>query len=169
MCNLTPVKLWLAAVLAAIVATIAIIIGAAIANGSFVEANKSFWGMLAAGVVAFGAVFLCGMASSALNTFCTCAKASPKCAGPCSSLNSVLTAAKVVLGIQATDCLLAAFPALIPIIGQIWMWIIVAALLIQLGLIISAIAFLNQLDSCQNVIPPTPPTPPTGTGPAPKG
>jgi hypothetical protein len=42
------------------------------------------------------------------------------------------------------------------------MWIIGAALVIQLALIASAFVFIDQLDKCQP--PPVPPKPPTGTG-----
>jgi hypothetical protein len=42
------------------------------------------------------------------------------------------------------------------------MWIIGAALVIQLALIASAFVFIDQLDKCQP--PPVPPKPPTGAG-----
>jgi hypothetical protein len=73
----------------------------------------------------------------------------------------VLTAAKVTLGIQATACLWAALQAWIPVYGQGVMWTIIAALAVEFALIITAIAFLNQLDSCQT----PPPKDPIGGGP----
>lgn len=164
MCDLTPVKLWLAAILVAILAAVALIVSAAIVNSSFFEAYNAIWLMLAAAAASAGAALLCGAASSALDAFCACAKGSPKCAGPCGSLSTVLSAAKTVLGIQAMDCLWAALQAWIPVIGQIVMWVIIVALVVEFALIVSALAFLSQLDSCQA---PTP-KPPTGGG-APTG
>ncbi len=167
MCDLTPVKLLLAAVLAAILVAITIIIGAAIANSSWFEAYKAVLAMLAAAAITAGAAILCGLASSALDTFCACAKSSPKCAGPCGNLSAVLTAAKTVLGIQATACLWAALKAWIPVVGLVVMGVILVALAVELALIISALAFLSQLDSCQQRTPssPTGPSPPpTGLG-----
>jgi hypothetical protein len=166
MCDLTPVKLWLAAAIAALLVAIAFIIGAAIVNSSFWQAYNAVWLMAAAALAAFGASLLCGSAKSALATFCACAKGSPACAGPCSNLMGVLTASQTVLGILATDCLWAALQAWIPVVGLVVMLVIIAALIVQLALIISAFAFLSQLDSCQTPIP-RPPTGPAGPGAGP--
>jgi len=157
MCDLSPVRNWLIATLVAIFAAIAIIIGAAIANGSWWYAWTAPIGMLAAAGATGLAIIFCGRALSALDTFCKCAGSS--CAGPCGNLRSVLIAANVVLGIQATTCLGAAAAAWIPVAGQVVMWIIIGALVIQAGLIISAFAFMSQLATCQS--PSAPPSPPT--------
>lgn len=161
MCNLAPVQNWLIATLAAIFTTIAIIIGAAIANDSWWLAWTAPIGMLAAAGATGLAIIFCGQALSALDIFCKCA--SPNCAGPCRNLRNVLVAANVVLGIQATTCLIAAAAAWIPVSGQILMWTIIGALTIQAALIISAFAFMFQLETCQSPsAPPTRPGPPTG-------
>ena len=166
MCDISPVRNWLIATLVAIFAAVSIVIGAAIANNIWYLAWTSPIGMaLAAGATGL-AILFCGLAASALDTFCKCA--GPRCAGPCGNLASVLVAARVVLGIQATACLWAALQAWIPGAGQFLMWIIVGAMLIQAALLISAIAFLSQLSSCQ--MAPTGPTgPPTGAGPGSSG
>ena len=160
MCDLSPVRNWLIATLVAIFAAVAIIVGAAIANGSWWYAWTALFGMLAAAAATGLAILFCGFALSALNTFCACAGS--KCAGPCGNLRNVLIAANVVLGIQATACLAAALVAWIPVAGQPVMWIIIGALLIQTILIISAFAFMSQLATCQTSppVPPTPPSPP---------
>lgn len=156
MCDLSPVRNWLIATLIAIFAAVAIIIGAAIANGSWWLAWTAPIGMLAAAGATGLAIISCGQAISALNTFCECA--GPRCAGPCGNLRNVLVAANVVLGIQATTCLAAAAAAWIPVAGQVLMWIIIGALTIQAALIISAFAFMSQLATCQSRLP-------TGSGP----
>jgi hypothetical protein len=76
-------------------------------------------------------------------------------------MRNVLTAAAAVLGIQLTACLLTAAYAWIPGVAQPSMWIILGSLFIQAALIVSAIAFLSDLNACAT--PPTPPRPP-GTG-----
>lgn len=161
MCDISPIRNWLIATLIAIIAAVAIIIGAAIANGSWWLAWTSPFGMLAAAGATGLAIVFCGRAISALDTFCECAGSS--CTGPCRNLRSVLVAANVVLGIQATTCLAAAAAAWIPVVGQVIMWTIIGALTIQTALIISAFAFISQLASCQST--PAPPRPPTGPKP----
>ncbi len=160
MCDSTPVRNWLIAALVAVFAAVAIIIGAAIANGSWWYAWTSPIGMLAAaGVTGLALVFV-NRAIAALDAFCACAGAA--CAGPCRNLRAVLVAAAAVLGIQAVACLAAALVAWIPIAGQPVMWIISGALLIQAALIISAFVFMSQLATCQTATPPVPP--PGGPG-----
>jgi len=156
MCDLSPVRNWLIATLVAIFAAVAIIVGAAIANASWWYAWTSPIGMaVAAGATGLAIVF-CGLAISALDAFCKCAAGSPKCAGPCTNLGNVLQAARIVLGIQATACLWAALAAWIPGAGQGLMWVIIGSLVVQAALIISAMAFLSQLDTCQVKVPPIP-------------
>jgi hypothetical protein len=166
MCDLTPVRNWLIATAAAIFVAVAIIVGAAIANGSWWYAWAAPFGMLAAAGATGLAILFCNRAIAALDTFCACA--GPRCAGPCGNLRRTLVAAGVVLGIQATACLAAAAAAWIPVAGQVVMWTIIGALVIQAALIISAIAFMTQLATCQSAPAPTPPTPPP-VGAAPFG
>lgn len=159
MCDLTPVRNWLIATLVAIFAVVSVIVGAAIANGSWWLAWTAPFGMLAAAALTGVAIIFCGQAISALDTFCKCAGA--RCMGPCDNLRNVLNAARVVLGIQATSCLGAALAAWIPVAGQVVMWIIIGSLLIQAALIISAFAFMSQLATCQAApAPPVTPPPP---------
>ena len=146
MCDLSPVRNWLLAMLAAILAAVAIIVGAAIANGSFFVAWTAPAGMLAAAAATGLAILFCGLAASALDVFCNCAGAS--CAGPCGNLKDVLNAVRVMLGIQATACLAAALIAWIPVAGQPLMWIIAGALLIQAALIIRPLSLCR---SCRRV------------------
>lgn len=147
MCDSTPVRNWLIGTLVAIVAVAAIVIGAAIANGSWWYTYLSPFGMLVAAGVTAGAILLVGAAQSALTTFCTCA--GPACAGPCSNLGSVLTAVKVVLGIQATACLAVALYAWVPLAAQPAQWAIIGSLIAEAALIISALVFFSQLATCQ--------------------
>lgn len=159
MCDPSPIRNWLLAVLAAIAVAIGLIIAAAVANGSFWLAYTSpVWMLLAAAATAL-AIFLCGQAMTALDVFCTCA--GPRCAGPCTNMRNTINAARAVLGIQATTCLAAALAAWIPIAGQVLMWIIIGALVIQVALIISAIVFIDQLTACAK---PAPSGPGSGTG-----
>lgn len=147
MCDLSPVRNWLIATVAAIFGAVFIIVGAAIANGSWWYAWMAPLGMLAAAGATGLAIFFCGRALAALDTFCKCAGIS--CSGPCTNLRSVLIAAHVVLGIQTMACLYAAVAAWIPVVGQVVMWTIIGSLMIQGALIISALVFLSQLATCQ--------------------
>jgi hypothetical protein len=168
MCDWTPVRNWLIGIAAAIVSAAAIALGAAAVNPNVWYSWLAPVGMLAAAAVTGATVLVCGAAISALDTFCACAGS--KCAGPCGNLRRTLEAARIVLGIQATACLTAALTAWIPGIGSAPIWVIIGALLIQLALIIAAIAFMSQLASCQSTPPPTPPSPPTPpTPPNPAG
>lgn len=135
----------------------AIVVAAALALGA-AAVNPSYWyswlapiGMLAAAAVTGGAVLLCTGAIGALDSFCACA--GPKCAGQCGNLRRTLEAARIVLGIQATACLTAALSAWIPGIGAVPIWVIIGALVIQLALIVGAVAFMTQLASCQTTQP----------------
>jgi hypothetical protein len=152
MCDPTPIRNWLTAILVAIIAAIALIVAAAIANSSFWLAWTSPGWMLAAAAATGAAALLCAGALSALETFCTCAGSS--CAGACSNMRNTVNAARVVLGIQALTCLTAALSAWIPVAGQVLMWIIIGALVIQAALIASAIGFYAQLTSCATAAPP---------------
>src|SRR5690349_2790863 len=132
MCDPTPIRNWLLAILAAIVVAVAFIVVAAVTNGSFWLAWQSpGWMLLAAASTGLG-LFLCGKALDALNTFCTCA--SERCAGACSSMRNTLNAARTVLGIQAVACLQAAAIAWIPGVPQVIMWTIIGALVIEAAL-----------------------------------
>jgi len=166
MCDTTALRNWLLGIAAAIVAAIAFIVIAAVTNGSFWLAWQSPGWMLAAAAATGVAIFLCGKAMDALDEVCSCLRG--KCADQCSNIRNVLNAAKVVLGIQATACLLTAAYAWIPWGAQPSMWVIVGALFIQAALIISAIAFLNQLNDCakSSAEPPGsfPPGQPSGPG-----
>lgn len=156
MCDWTPVRNWLIGVAAAIISAAAIALGAAAVNPNVWYSWLAPLGMVVAAAVTLGALLLCVGAIGALDTFCACA--GPRCAGPCGNLRTTLEAARIVLGIQATACLTAALSAWIPGIGGAPIWVIIAALVSQLVLIIAAIAFLSQLASCQSA-------PPTQAGP----
>jgi hypothetical protein len=157
-CDPTPVRDWLIATAIAILAAAAIVVGAAIANSSWWYAWTAPLAMLAAAAATSLAMFFCNRAVAALDTFCACAGS--RCAGPCGNLRRTLVAAGVVLGIQATACLYAAAAAWIPVAGQVVMWTIIGTLVIQAALIMSAIAFMAQLATCQSAPAPTPPMTP---------
>jgi hypothetical protein len=141
------VRNWLLVTLASVLAAAGFIIAAAVANSSIQYAYLSPIFLGVAGGLTIVAGFLCGAALGALNTFCACAGA--RCATPCSSLRATLTAAMVVLGIQTSACLTAAFSAWIPFAGLVGIFAIAAPLFLQGALIFAAIAFLSQLSNCQ--------------------
>lgn len=163
MCDPTPVRNWILATIAAIFVVVAIIVGAAVANGSWYYSWTAPGVMISAAIVTGVAIFFNSMALGALNTFCACAGA--RCASACSNLRATLTAAGVLLGIQATACLLAALSAWIPSVGQAPMWIIIGALVIEAAVLITALAFLSALTSCQTTTVPPPKGSGSGAGP----
>lgn len=145
-CDAGPLRNWLLAIAAAILASVAIIVGAAVANGSLWYVYLAPIGMVVAAACVGGAILLCGAALSALNAVCTCTLG--KCKGQCDNLSNVLNGARVVLGIQATACLAVAAYAWIPWAAQPAIWAIIGALIIEAALIISAIAFFASLADC---------------------
>jgi hypothetical protein len=149
MCDPSAVRNWLAATLAGMLIVVAIIIGAIVANSIWYYAFAAPGVMISAALATGAALFCCNQAINALNAFCNCA--GRKCAGQCGNLRNTLIAMATVLGIQATACLAAAAPAWIPGVGQAPMYVIIGALLIQIALAISALAFLSQLGNCQTV------------------
>jgi hypothetical protein len=146
MCDPIPFRNWLIGISVAIFAAAAIVIGAAVANGSYWYVYLSPIGMLVAAAATGGAILLCGQALDALNRLCTCT--GDRCSGQCNNLRNTLNAARVVLGIQATACLTVAAYAWIPGAAQPAMWVIIGTLFIQAALIVSAIAFYAQLATC---------------------
>lgn len=154
MCDPGPLRNWLIAIAAAIFVAVAIIVGAAVANGSWWYTYLSPIGMLVAAAATGAAILLCGAALSALTTLCNCTGA--RCAGQCANLRNTLNAAMVVLGIQAIACLTVALYAWIPGAAQPAQWAIIGALIVLAGLIISAIFFMAQLSSCAAPKPPPP-------------
>ena len=169
MCDFTPVRNWLIGLAAAITVAAAVALGAAAVNNTGWYAWLAPAGMILAAAITASAILLCGAAIDALDAFCACAGS--RCAGACSNLRATLNAARVVFGIQATACLVAAGVSWIPWVGAAPIYVIIGALIVQLALIISAIYFVTQLASCQTAPTPTPPSPPTtpkppvGTGP----
>lgn len=153
----------------AIFAAAAIVIGAAIANGSWWYTYLSPIGMLVAAAATGGAIVLCSQALSALDTYCACLGG--RCDGACNNLRATLRAAMTVLGIQATACLTVAAYAWIPGAANPAQWVIIGSMFVQAALIIGAIAFYNALVTCglPSTRPPRPPapsgTPPIGTAP----
>jgi hypothetical protein len=148
MCDWTPVRNWLIAVLLAIVAAAAIVVGAAVANGSIMYAYLSPVAMGFAAAASAGAVVLCTAAVSALDTFVACA--GTRCKGAADNLRNIINAARVVLGIQALACLMIAVIAWIPIAPQPVMWAIIGALVVQVPLIVGAFGFFVPLTTCQS-------------------
>lgn len=164
MCDPTPVRNWMIACAVAVFAAAAIVIGAAIANGSWWYTYLSPIGMLVAAAATGGAMVFCSQALSALDTYCACI--GKRCDGACNNLRAALRAAMTVLGIQATACLTVAAYAWIPGAANPAQWVIIGSLIVEAALIISAIAFYNALVTCgsASTAPPKPPAPP-GTPP----
>lgn len=161
MCDLTPLRNWLIACAVAIMAAVATIVGAAIANGSYWYTYLSPIGMLVAAAFTGAAIAACGMALSALDTYCACVGA--RCAGQCNNMRTTLKAAMTVLGIQATACLTVAAYAWIPGAANPAQWVIIGALIIEAALIIGALGFFSALSACAA---PAPGGPGSGTGAA---
>lgn len=63
-------------------------------------------------------------------------------------MRNTIKGAIAVLTIQATTALAAALAAWIPFVGANSMYLILGSLAIQFALIISAIIFMTQLNSC---------------------
>jgi len=145
-CDPGPLRNWLLAISAAILASVATIVGAAIANGSYWYVYLAPIGMLVAAGFAGVALLFCGFALNALDALCTCTRG--RCKGQCDNLSIVLNGARVVLGIQATACLAVAAYAWIPGTAQPAMWAIIAALFIEAILVISAVALFAALADC---------------------
>jgi hypothetical protein len=146
-CNLNAVRNWLLACLVAIFAAIATILGASIASGSYWYTYLAPVGMVVAAGFTGSAVVACGMASSALDTYCMCA--ATRCSGPCGNLRTTLNAASVVLGAQAVACLTVAAYSWIPDAAPAAQWVIIGALVIEAALLIAATSFFNDLEKCQ--------------------
>lgn len=150
MCDPGRVRAWLAGASAAIITSIALI-GVAIGlNASFFGAPGAPVPLVAAGVSAGTAVALLSQAVSALDAFCACLqeRGHHACVGICRNLRTNLDAIRVVVGIQATACFAAAGIAWIPWAGAAPMVVIGGALVAQVFLLISAMAFYVQLENC---------------------
>jgi hypothetical protein len=160
MCDPTPLRNWLAAILTFILLAVAAIVAASITNGSFFLAWMSPGWMLAAAGLTGLAIFACNQALSALDDYCRCV--GERCAGQCYSLRNLLRGIAVVLGAQAAACLGVAGYAWIPWAAQPSMWMIVGALMAQFALIVSGIVFYVRLLECGQRQPAEPKTP---TGP----
>ena len=152
MCNPIPIRNWLIACGALILVAVAVIVGAAIANGSYWYTYLSPIGMLVAAGFTGAAMGACAMALSTLDAFCACV--GKRCGGQCANLRTTLRAVLTVLGIQATACLTVAAYAWVPGAANPAQWVIIAALIILFALITSAIAFYSSLTTC--AAPPAP-------------
>ena len=150
MCDLSPIRNWLLGIIAAITGALALVIVAAVLQGSWWTAWAARFPMAGVAALTAGAAIMCAAAISALNAYCACTGA--KCAGACTNMRNTLTAAAVVLGIQAAAAAAAA------IFGgnSVTMIIMTGAFLILLALIISALAFLGALNGCMMPMPKPP-------------
>jgi hypothetical protein len=146
MCDIKPLRNWLLASLSGILVAIGLIVAAAIANNSFFGAPASPGLMITAGFVTAFAVVFVGLAINALDAYFRCLMG--RCEGQCSNLRNLLNGVRVVLGIQAAACFVAAGIAWIPWAGAIPMYVILGALFLQLVLLVSGIAFVNALARC---------------------
>lgn len=146
MCDPIPLRNWLIVIAAVITAAVVTIVGAAIANGSYWYVFLSPFGMLVAAGLTGLAAFFCSNAIGIVDSLNTCTHSD--CAMQCNNMRNTLEGSRVVLGIQATACLTVAAYAWIPNAAEPAMWVIIGTLIVQFGLIISAIAFFNNLAMC---------------------
>ncbi len=137
MCSMTNLNIWLGIALAFLLGSAGLVIAAIAVNSSIVGAFASQGLMDAAGIVATLAVIALATALITLISFCKCLKG--RCAGQCSNLRNVILAAMTVLAIQAVLCFLPAGASMYAILG---------AMVVQVALIISAIAFGVSLSNC---------------------
>jgi hypothetical protein len=145
MCNPNPLRNWLIAI-AGTITTAASMIGVAIAlNGSPKPYLAPAFMFTAAGFTGL-AVLWCGFAINALNVLDACT--GKRCIGQSGNIRRVLIAAGTILGIQATACGIVALVSAVPFLSQPAMWVIFGALLVQVALILTAIAFFNNLATC---------------------
>ena len=165
MCDPTALKYWLYACVAAAFVAVAIIVAAAIANGSLIGTGSAPVIMFSAAGISAAAAGLCGSALSALNTLCTCTGL--RCASQCSTMRKILLAAASSLSVQAAACATVAAYAWIPFAALPAQWAIFAALLAVALTLLAALASLNSLASCASA-PTAPPSPPGGPPPPPK-
>ncbi len=152
-CDLGPAIRWLWAALGAAVGSAGAVAVAAVLNGSFWKAYLSPVPMLlAAGLAALAGIFL-NRALEELNNWWSCVQSSCPgavrgCSGGLENIRTNIRSLQVVLGIQASSAAGAAAYAWIPGAAQPAMWAILGALVVQIALIVSLIAFLASLASC---------------------
>lgn len=145
MCELTNFTGLMIGAKAAILAAIAFIIAAAIANNSFFGAAGSPALMVLAGISTLAAIGLLAAAKDAALTYYHCART---CTGEWNNLSQAFTALMTVLSIQATACFIVAGIAWIPWAGGVPMYAILAALIVQLALIPTLIIFGIDFVNC---------------------
>lgn len=144
MCDLSDITTQLVIASAAITAALGFIAAAIALNGGFFSAPGATVPMgLAAASSAAAAMAL----SSALQVLEAC-DVPTQCAGELENLRNALSALSTVLGLQATAAALAIIPAAVPYLGAAPMATIAATLTVQVGLIPSAIAFVQILGEC---------------------
>ncbi len=146
MCDITTLRNWLNWGLGAILTAGAFIGAAVIANISVVAAAAAPTLMIIAGVVTLIADFFVWSAVWALNEYCQCLMG--RCERQCSQLRYLLLGVAAVLLAQAWACGVAAGVAWIPGFGIPPMIAIAVTLILQLGLIIFGIGFVNALAAC---------------------
>src|SRR3954469_2836726 len=129
---------------AATVAADGFVVAAAIANGSFFGAPGSPALMLACGVASHSAAGLLGLAELQADNYSACLRRYgvrvEDCVGELENFKRNASAIATVLRTQGTAAFVAAGIAWIPWVGQAPMWVIAAALALQLALIASLIA-----------------------------
>jgi hypothetical protein len=148
MCDPTPIRNWLIALVAALVLAVAAIVVAIVTNGSIVLAWMSPGWMFGAAALTGGGIVACIFATMALDTFCKCA--GTRCEGACGNMRRLILAIQLVLGIQALACITVGLISWIPFAPQPLMWVIEGALVAQLLLVISLFPFYSSLTSCQS-------------------
>ncbi len=129
--------------------------GSAVAVGVAAVLNNSFFGapgapaaMITAGALAAGAVALLKRSIDELDYFRQCGGVPRSCQGAFDNLTTNIAAIAVVMGIQASACLAAAGIAWIPWAGAAPMYVILAALIVQAGLIVSLAVYLAEFLAC---------------------
>ena len=131
-----------------LIAAIAVIVAAAILNNGFCTAPASPGLMVAAGVLTLAAMATLIAARVEASSYFQCVGAPSACAGALTNLLSAIAALLTVLAIQATACFVAAGIAWIPWVGAVPMYVILGALILDLALVPTTIAFAVILVNC---------------------
>lgn len=155
MCDHGPINAFLAAAVGLLLAAVTTIIVAAIANASILGAFASPGLMVLAGLLSLAALVLLNLAKGRAYDYVVCMSEDLngkqlKCDGQYTNFNRNILAVITVVGIQTAACFSAAVYAWIPGVAQPSMWTIIAALILQVALILSLLAFWAALRDCLN-------------------
>ena len=148
MCDLSQITPSIVMALAGVILAIASIGTAIVLNNGFCTAPGSPIMMLIAGGACLAAVAGLVLLNKEITEYYECMNSPKECYGELTSLLNASKALITVLSIQATACFVAAGIALIPWVGAAPMYVILAALITQMGLIPSLYIFVRDFVVC---------------------